>query len=253
MTVRHGNAGGRAVRVITQALRRQGFCIVPGLISARRCAQLRAAMRCMLEGEREQNLRPTGHQRVLHLAAKDRRFLDLVQHPLVLAVWRSYLGEDMLCSSLTGNALWPGSTEQYWHVDHPYWTMAEPYPVSLPLAGQTIWMLDDFTRENGATAGLAGSHQRGRLPRLDSRWPKGATPITGRCGSAILMDGALWHTSTPNRSPAVRSAVLVKYIRSFCVTQEDMRHQLAAVQRPTRTLARLFGAEQYVPTRKFPY
>jgi phytanoyl-CoA dioxygenase PhyH len=245
--VQHDTAG------VLRAIRRYGFCVVPDLISQRNAQQLATVLRRLLREEKNANLRPNGHQRILHLATKDRRFIDLVTQPFLLDVWRRYLGEDMICSSLTGNALWPGCTEQYWHVDHPYWTMAQPYPVRLPLAAQTIWMLDDFTLENGATAGIAGSHKQPQLPELGSKWTDEATIFTGTCGTAILMDGALWHTSRPNLTTSIRCAVLVKFIRSFCVPQEDMRAQAAALGAPTDTVQQLFGAKQYIPTRGFPY
>jgi hypothetical protein len=245
--VQHDTAG------ILRAIRRCGFCLVPDLISRRQAQQLATLMRRLLREERDANLRPNGHQRILHLATKDYRFIDLVTHPLLVEVWRRYLGEDMICSSLTGNALWPGCTEQYWHVDHPYWTMTQPYPVRLPLAAQTIWMINDFTVENGATAGIAGSHKKPRLPELGPTWTDKATIFTGTCGSAILMDGALWHTSRPNLTTGIRCAVLVKFIRGFCVPQEDMRAQLAGIEASSDTVQQLFGAKQYIPTRGFPY
>lgn len=244
---------GREVSRIVRAIRKDGFCVVPNLIPPNQCQKLGRILRRLLRDEKEANLRPNGHQRILHLAMKNPAFLDLVTHPLLLAVWRRYLGEDMICSSLTGNALWPGCTEQYWHVDHPYWTIAQPYPVSPPLAAQTIWMIDEFTHENGGTAGIRGSHRRQHLPELGSGWTDEATIFSGRQGSAILIDGALWHTSRPNSTKAIRTAVLVKFIRSFCVPQEDMRMQLAAIERPSEAVEFLFGAKQYIPTRGFPY
>jgi ectoine hydroxylase-related dioxygenase (phytanoyl-CoA dioxygenase family) len=100
---------------------------------------------------------------VLHILAKDPVFIEALVHPLVLAVWRKYLTEDLICSTFTANTLWPGAVEQYWHADHPYWTLTPPWP-TIPLAGQCIWFLDDFTVENGATAGIPGSHRANRLP-----------------------------------------------------------------------------------------
>ena len=243
----------RQVEALVAELRDVGFAILPGLLPPAIQRGLRRRLYRLLAAERERNLRPSGHQRVLHLAPKDPYFLLTVCHPLVLAVWRRYLGEDMLCSSLSANALWPGSTEQYWHVDHPYWTIAPPYPVDLPLGGQAIWMIDDFTVENGATAGIPGSHRRPRLPDLEGRWSDEAAIFTSPRGSVALMDGALWHTSRPNATAACRGAILVKYIRSFCVTQEDMRAQLAALENPPALVQQLFGTGQYVPTRSFPY
>ncbi|HEV7660279.1 MAG TPA: phytanoyl-CoA dioxygenase family protein [Allosphingosinicella sp.] len=229
-----------------------GFCVVPDLLSADQCLRTRRDYMRILEAERAENLHHSGHQRILHLLMKGASFVDFVCHPFILAVWRRYLGDDVICSTMTGNALWPGSAELYWHVDHPFWTMPQPYP-TLPLAGQVIWMLDDFTIENGATAGIAGSHRRGVLPTLGETWTDDATILTGKRGSAVLADGAWWHTSRPNGTAETRCAVLATYIRSWCVTQEDMRWQLDAVDDPSDEVAHLLGANQYVPRRTFPY
>ena len=58
---------------------------------------------------------------------------------------------------------------------------------------------------------------------------------------------------TDNITDQTRCAVLVTFIRSHCVTQEDMRVQLAALDDPSDEVAHLLGANQYVPRRTFPY
>jgi ectoine hydroxylase-related dioxygenase (phytanoyl-CoA dioxygenase family) len=241
-----------AVEAVLEEIRKTGFCVVPDLISAEQCARVRLEYMKILHTEKEENLHPSGHQRILHLLMKHPIFVDFRCHPFVLAVWRQYLGEDMICSTMTANALWPHSKELYWHVDHPYWTMAQPYPI-FPLTGQAIWMIDDFTIENGATAGIAGSHRRPFLPKLEDSWTDEATILTGKRGSAILADGAWWHTSRSNKSDETRCAILTTYIRSCCVTQEDMRMQLAALDNPSEEVAHLLGANQYMPRQTFPY
>jgi ectoine hydroxylase-related dioxygenase (phytanoyl-CoA dioxygenase family) len=233
-------------------IRDVGFCVVPSLVPPRRCAELRAVLQRLLTAEKSQNLHASGHQRILHLLVKDRIFTELLCSPFVIAVWRRYLGDDMICSTMTANALWPRSTELYWHVDHPYWTMSQPYPV-YPLSGQAIWMIDDFTEANGATAGIAGSHRRPTLPELGEHWTDEATVLTGGRGSVILADGAWWHTSRPNTSRRTRFAVLTTYIRSYCITQEDMRMQLKAFRNPPALVKHLLGGNQYLPRRDFPY
>jgi ectoine hydroxylase-related dioxygenase (phytanoyl-CoA dioxygenase family) len=188
----------------------------------------------------------------MHLLMKAPIFVSLLCDPFVLAVWRRYLGADIICSTMSANALWPKSTELYWHVDHPYWTMTEPYP-TYPLTGQVIWMIDDFTIANGATAGIRNSHRQPTLPRLAEQWTDDATILTGRRGSVIFADGAWWHTSRPNTSSKTRCAVLTTYIRSYCVPQEDMRMQLEAMKRPSALVKDLLGGNQYMARRELPY
>ena len=129
---------------IVDRIREVGFCVVPAVLSEERCREFRQILMRMLKAEKQENFLPTGHQRVMHLLMKDPTFTSLLCDPFVLKVWRRYLGKDIICSTMSANALWPQSTELYWHVDHPYWTMSEPYPI-YPLTGEVIWMIDDFT------------------------------------------------------------------------------------------------------------
>lgn len=238
----------RRVEGTLAEIRRQGFTVVPDLLSPAETDRLRKAVEEIVIAEQATQRHPSGHQRGLLLAVRDPLFLEPLCHPLVLAIWRRYLGQDVICSSLSSNTLWPGCTEQYWHVDYPQWTMAEPYP-TFPLAAQTLWMLDDFTEDNGATAAVPGSHRFDHLPRIDRGWPEEAVILTGRKGSAILADGGFWHTSRPNRTKRFRSTLLIKYIRSVCIPQEDMRYQLAQMEDPPELVRHLFGERQYRPTR----
>lgn len=243
----------REIERVVNLIRDVGFCVVPSLLTATQCGEFRRVLMRLLRAEKEQNVHPSGHQRTMHLLMKHPIFIKLLCHPFVLAVWRRYLGEDIICSTMSGNSLWPRSTELYWHVDHPYWTIPEPYPTYPPLTGQAIWMIDDFTAANGATAGIKGSHRRPNLPRLGEQWTDEATILTGRRGSVILADGAWWHTSRPNMSRRTRCAVLTTYIRSYCVPQEDMRMQLEALNNPPEQVKHLLGGNQYVPRRELPY
>jgi ectoine hydroxylase-related dioxygenase (phytanoyl-CoA dioxygenase family) len=238
-------------RIITEVDER-GYCVVEGVLGQKRVNRIRAVLETLLHAEKEQNLHPTGHQRVLHLAAKHPVFLEPLCHPLIIAVWRQYLSADLTCSTFTANALWPQATEQYWHADHPYWTLTPPYP-AIPLTGQCIWFLDDFTEENGATAGIPGTHRANHLPELEGRWTDEAEILTGPRGSVIFAHGAWWHTSRPNRTDRLRSALLVTYTHTFCVPQEDMHAQLAHITEPSNLVKQLLGGNQYQPSRGFPY
>lgn len=236
---------------IIAQLRKVGFCVIPDVLPEAQVDALHTILETLIHQEAPRTKQPSGHQRVLHLALKHPAFLEPLCHPLVLAVWRKYLGKDMICSGWSANTLWPGCTDLNWHVDHPYWTFDAPYP--LALSGHTFFMLDDFTEENGATAGIPGSHIWARLPTLERKWHDDAVLLTGKRGSLIMAEGAWWHTSTPNRTEGMRSALLAKYIRSYCLPQEDMRFQLERMKNPSETIAQLFGANQYKPIRNFPY
>ena len=64
-----------------------------------------------------------------------------------------------------------------------------------------VWMLDDFTAENGAPRYVPGTHRSGRLPQDVLPDPAAAHPdealITGRAGDVVVMNAHLWHGERP--------------------------------------------------------
>jgi ectoine hydroxylase-related dioxygenase (phytanoyl-CoA dioxygenase family) len=234
------------VEAVLTAVRTRGYCVVEGLIPESEAEALRLLTAGLAASERDDHHARLGHQRIIHIAAKDSRFLTPLCHPFVMEVWSRYLGPDFMCSTWTANTVLAGAGKVYWHADHPYWTTPSPYP-TWPLCGHVIWCLSDFTLENGATAGFPGSHLRGELPSLEDGWPPEAEVLTAPKGSVIFAEGAWWHTSTPNRTGEDRHALLAAYIRPFCIPQEPMDFQLADITQPSELVLRLFGAALYRP------
>jgi ectoine hydroxylase-related dioxygenase (phytanoyl-CoA dioxygenase family) len=62
-----------------------------------------------------------------------------------------------------------------------------------------IWMLTEFTRENGATQLVPFSHRSGRLPRPEIA-DRHAVAAEGPPGSLVIFHGAIWHRSGANRT-----------------------------------------------------
>src|SRR5438034_7458430 len=81
-------------------IRDRGYCVVPSLIGKEKVVRIHAVLEELLLAEKHLHLHRTGHQRVLHLATKHRIFLDLLCHPVALALWRKVLGADMICSAM---------------------------------------------------------------------------------------------------------------------------------------------------------
>jgi ectoine hydroxylase-related dioxygenase (phytanoyl-CoA dioxygenase family) len=69
----------------------------------------------------------------------------------------------------------------------------------------------------------------------------------------IFAHGACWHSAGHNRSNFPRIAIFARYARNFIIPQEDLKHQLTALDAPNELVQRLMGAKQYVPQRGFPY
>jgi ectoine hydroxylase-related dioxygenase (phytanoyl-CoA dioxygenase family) len=105
-----------------------------------------------------------GTERLSDLVNKGDVFDICYTHARILASIAHVLTPDFKLSPLNYRAALPGQGHQALHAD---WSV----PVA---AGQfrvcnSIWLLDDFTAENGPTRLVPGSHLRGRCREM--KWP----------------------------------------------------------------------------------
>jgi ectoine hydroxylase-related dioxygenase (phytanoyl-CoA dioxygenase family) len=112
----------------------------------------------------------------------------------------------------------------------------------------TIWLLDDFTSENGATRIVPGSHKWGKLPQDVLADPSAPHPdeilVLAPAGSVVVMNTHAWHGGTANRTPAPRRALHSFYCRWDQPQQQYQKNLLrpetqAALTRELRTLLAL--------------
>jgi ectoine hydroxylase-related dioxygenase (phytanoyl-CoA dioxygenase family) len=235
------------VDAIIQQIDERGYCTVANVISSEKTAEARAALHALLEDEKTEATRQTCTQRVGRIAVKDPIFLELMCHPLVLDVWKKYLGNDIICSSWSANTMYPGQQDIGWHADYPYWSLQPPWPTG-NFAGQTLWMLDDFTEENGATGGIPFSHRKSHPPdEPHSTWREDGEILTGARGSVVFAHGAWWHTARPNTTQQPRSCLLGMYLMPWFIPQEDMRGQLEELENPSEQVQQLMCGKQHQP------
>lgn len=222
-------AATTTVDEILETLDGDGYVIVEGALTD---AELRTAA---AELDRLLEATPTGRnefeglttKRVYSLLAKTRAFDCAALHPLVLGVADRLLGHHQL-SATVAIALQPGEKAQLEHSDDALYPIPRPHP---ELELSTMWAIDDFTEENGATVMLPGSH------RWVDEVPTGATErrrAVMPAGSVALYVGTLWHGGGANRSNAVRRGVTIEYLASWLRPQEA--HTLAV---PRETVAAL--------------
>lgn len=210
----------------------RGFVIIPHVITPEKADEARIVLEKLLAEEATDKDLAAKTQRVGRIAVKHPIFLELMTHPFIVSFWRHYLGDDTICSTWSANTAYPGFDRFGWHSDYPYWSITPPWPTGR-IAGQTLWLLDDFSAENGGTGVLPGSHHWLRPPDRDRGWIDEAEILTGVRGSVMVMHGACWHTARPNQTNKMRSALLGMYMRPCFITQEDMRGQLAELDNPS--------------------
>lgn len=195
----------------------EGYVLLEGAMGAPLLAALRARILELYEEEGDR----AGHEfkteaqahRLANLVDKGEVFRTAILHPLVLEGVRHVLGPQIKLSSLNARSADPhGDAGQPLHVDMGALPDAAGFWVC-----NTIWLLDDFTPENGATRLVPGSHRWNARPQDVLADPMAPHPqevlLTGPAGSIAVMNAHLWHGGTANRSSAPRLAMHAFYCR----------------------------------------
>ena len=156
---------------------------------------------------------------------------------------RIFLPNYLLSQAQVINIL-PGERAQPLHPDDAFYAVPRPRP---PLGAATVWAIDEFTEDNGATVVVPRSHQWGddRKPGPDDESVSAVMPA----GSVIFYPGTVWHGGGENRSPEPRLAVTCQYCEPWLRTQEN--YFLSVSRETVRTLSedlkRLLGYSIHPP------
>ena len=114
-----------------------------------------------------------------------------------------------------------GNERGGWHADWPYnqekaGRIPAPYP-DFPVQLSSLWMLSEFTVENGGTWIVPGSHRTSDNPtgalKVDRFRPYPTEmQVTGNAGSVLVFDSRLWHATATNNSDRLRVGMVVRYV-----------------------------------------
>jgi ectoine hydroxylase-related dioxygenase (phytanoyl-CoA dioxygenase family) len=230
---------------VARRLLDDGYVIVSGLLTAADVRSAAADLGRVLEAI------PTGRnafeglstQRVYALFAKTRTFDRVAVHPLLLEVLDQVLGHYQL-SAPVGIRIGPGERAQILHRDDAVYPLPQPGP---PVIVNTMWPLDEFTEDNGATRFVPGSHrwEPGRVPTAEDPILTATMPP----GSVMFYLGSLWHGGGANRTDRPRLGVILEYAAAWLRPQEN--HCLAVprsiVRQLPERLQELLGYNIYPP------
>jgi ectoine hydroxylase-related dioxygenase (phytanoyl-CoA dioxygenase family) len=195
----------------------QGYVLLENVMGERLLAEVRTRILEILDEEGDR----AGHEfkteeharRLANLVDKGEVFRRAIVLPEILACVRHLLGGDIKLSSLNARSANPRSDEgQPLHVDMGAIPDARGYWVC-----NTVWLLDDFTADNGATRMIPGSHRWGTRPQDVLADPMAPHPdevlLIGKAGSIAVMNAHMWHGGTANRTEAPRLAMHAFYCR----------------------------------------
>lgn len=224
------------------AIREKGYVVFPELLSSSQLAALRQALEPHLRREYFGRNDFEGHltERVYTLVDRGPVFEDLAAHPLVLALCDALLEPNYLLTASQAINIHPGETAQAVHTDDGFYRIARPREA---VSVSTIWAIDAFTKENGGTQVIAGSHlwddtavgdllyqvdfttePRGTQPSEATTRPsfeQNLRTVVMPAGSLIFFLGTLVHRGGANRSDRPRLALSNQYCAPWARQQEN--------------------------------
>jgi ectoine hydroxylase-related dioxygenase (phytanoyl-CoA dioxygenase family) len=166
--------------------------------------------------------------------AAGQEFEQAMLNPVLLTLVRYLLGDEFVLSSAIGSLKGPGDFPLFLHSDQ----VIHPSPRSLVC--NVHYLLSDYSKENGATCFVPGSHKLMRQPTASENFrfekplseapnnglfgsqfeaqarrragealeivePPKVVPIEAPKGSLLIWHGNTWHGSFPRSNPGLRA------------------------------------------------
>ncbi len=142
-----------------------------------------------------------------------RVFEEALMNPVLLAIATYLCGYRCVLSSMDATVKGPGESHFALHVDNGLPSPLPPYAVGC----SAIYVLTDYTKENGATAVVPGSHRECRQPTsYEAEFRDGPIqPVAVTCpaGSLICLHSNTWHGAYPRTTPGLRVNVILSIVR----------------------------------------
>jgi len=215
-----------------EQLDRDGFLVLENFIEQDKFAALRrriAELFAELGGRAGHEFKQEPQtDRLANLVDYGEIFHWAIAEPKLLASVAHVLGPEFKLSSLNARSARPHSDwTQPLHCD----TGALPDDKGNSVCN-IVWLLDDFTTENGPPRYVPGTHRSGRLPQDVLSDPAAPHPdevlITGKAGDVIVMNAHLWHGGMANRTDMPRLALHSFYCRRDKPQQQYQKQLLRA-------------------------
>jgi Phytanoyl-CoA dioxygenase (PhyH) len=246
---------GMNLTELRERLLSTGYCYIEDVIPS---DQLESVRRSVSKDVWSHSLLepPTGY--VPGFLRVNQSVAPFIGNERVLGLARSLFGPHVRISMLTGTVNGPGISRGALHADWPYnqtgaARIPAPYPDQV-MHLTTMWMLTDFTEDNGATIIVPGTHKKPDHPRVGGsidvdpmRQYPGERRLLGKAGTVAVLDSRLWHAVAPNVTTQERVAVIVRYapwwlnlapLRPGSIDREDIVESVKATDSQVPPLTR---------------
>jgi hypothetical protein len=205
------------VDALLEEVHSNGYVIIERLVSKTVMENIKAEMLPVLMHDGRNEFEGFKTRRIYSVIEKTLACNPLVEHPLIMALLSKILMPNYLLSQLQTINVFPGEIRQPLHHDDGFYPFARP---RAPFSAATIWAIDDFTEDNGATMVLPKSHLWGdkQPAEIDTNQ---LVPAVMPAGSVVFFLGTLWHCAGANNSCAPRMAATAQYCEPWARQQEN--------------------------------
>ncbi len=213
-------------------LEREGWVVLPDVLSAEEVARLRALLEPVLarNGRGRTGFEGRATERVYALVAKCPEVAALAEHPRVLEIGDALMEPDYLLSSVQAVRIHPGESAQPLHADDDPGMLGRPRRLH---GFSVMWALTDFTESNGATRLVPGSHRKeDDSPPDASR----AVSATMREGSVLIYLGGVEHGGGEHTGGPPRLGISIIYCQPWLRQFENL--MMATPEAVARALPR---------------
>ena len=222
----------------------QGYLIVRNVLSPDQVQAftMRLDELAKLEGEDagKEVHQEEGTDRLSNLIDKDPMFDICFTHSKVLAAIAHVLQKDFKLSSLNSRASLPGAGHQRFHADH-----SKPVKPGKYVVCNSIWLIDEFNKTNGATRVVPGSHLKEKLPQdeMDDIYAfhPDEIQLIAPAGTVVVFNSHLWHGGAKNESNTPRHAMHSYFCQRGDEQQLNQREYLSP-----ETVNRLSDAARWI-------
>lgn len=214
-----------------------GYCILPEVLSYKECDALKIKLDHLHQkysSLHASNVRKpshgsqTGDKVLYNLQNKDKVFLKFLDRGLPYKLVKGALqtgsyqnSEQVTLRQAVARSPVKGIPTQQLHID-------SRFPgCTFPIALVIFWLLDDSSANNGATWVVPRSHKKTTYPVSGKKY-SGEIQLEAPKGSAIIMDGGVWHAGGQNLTEDTRWALIFTYVRWFVKPAFDFNKNMPA-------------------------
>ncbi len=186
------------IEELKRELDEYGFVIIHNLISPAEAGRMAERLMEIMGRQADADKLIQNLRNVLNNDDQDI-FVPLVTNPVYLELARHLLGPDFQLAEVGGLWIKPGAPAPSFHADVPVgWFPQSGLPVpDTCFITNSLWMLTDFSRENGGTQLIPFSHHSRRAPRPDVDY-RHRVSAEGPAGSVVIFHGSIWHRGGAN-------------------------------------------------------